>query len=417
MGTISLVAATLICTTIGTQITQKPIVKSDSYSLSQIKQVVLALNAKAKITGVEDLIPITLNDGSNATLYDLNDDEGYLVLGDDFKIFDYQSNTELSEKAREHKLNYNPINKSFFSENMHVNIKAETQSESNSCLIRNAIEDKGCGEIEADELNDYVSEKFAGGKIDEEYSLPITRQSQMDLSVYWREKREGNVVTGYTSEGNCWLSASYTIFHYLVNTSKYKDTVFSRFPKQENKTIYYPNKQEPNAYNWVFDNLEHFRVFINPYGDFAAKEFDELYIALRKAGIEIDASSPIEGLTTYDSAVQMKKVASSYGLNTFDVSVDTDYNAYTGTEDFKQFIKDEKPLFFASHGSTYDDHAMAVSGYKHYKRTVKVLFWDKIEWATFLEIGDGWSTSVRYFDITRYYWEGCGNAEFIKYTW
>ena len=115
MGTISLVAAAFICTTIGTQITQRPIVKSDSYSLSQIKQVVLALNAKAKITGVEDLIPITLNDGSNATLYDLNDDEGYLVLGDDFKIFDYQSNTELSEKARENKLNYNPINKSFFS--------------------------------------------------------------------------------------------------------------------------------------------------------------------------------------------------------------------------------------------------------------------------------------------------------------
>ena len=300
---------------------------------------------------------------------------------------------------------------------MHVNIKAETQSEPNSCLMHNAIEDKGCGEIEADELNDYVSEKFAGGEIDEEFSLPITRQSQMDLSVYWREKREDNVVTGYTSEANCWLSASYTIFHYLVNTSKYKDTVFSRFPKQENKTIYYPNKQEPNAYKWVFDNLEHFRVFINPYGDFKAKKFDELYIALRKAGIEIDASSPIERLTTNDSVVQMKKVASSYGLNSFDVSVDTDYNAYTGTEGFKQFIKDEKPLFFASHGSTYDNHAMAVSGYKHYKRTVKVLFWDKIEWATFLEIGDGWSTSVRYFDITRYYWEGCGNAEFIKYTW
>ncbi|MCR5693212.1 MAG: hypothetical protein K6G74_04525 [Bacilli bacterium] len=417
MGTISLVTATFVCAAIGTQFTQRPIVKSDSYSLSQIRQVVLALNEKAKITGIEDLIPVTLKDGTDASLYDLNGDEGYLVLGDDFKIFDYRPNADLNKEAKECDLNYNPINRSFYSGNKQLNITTETQLGPNSCLRQNTIDDKGCGEIEADNLQDYVDEKFAGGTVDDEYSLPITRQSQMDLSVYWREKREDNVLKGYTSEGNCWLSASYTIFHYLVNTSQYKDSIFSLFPKEENKTIYYPNKQEPSAYKWVFDNLDHFRVFINPYGEFAAKEFDGLYIDLRKAGIDLDPSSPIKGLTTNQSVTQMEKVASSYGLSSFDASVETNYNAYTGTDDFKQFIKDGKPLFFASHGSTYDNHAMAVSGYKHYKRTVKVLFWDKIEWATFLEIGDGWSTSVRYFDITRYYWEGCGNAEFIKYTW
>lgn len=111
----------------------------------------------------------------------------------------------------------------------------------------------------------------------------------------------------------------------------------------------------------------------------------------------------------------MESVAHNYGLSSFYASMDTNFNAYVGTQDFKQFLNDDKPLLFTSAGSTYGNHAMVVSGYKYYKRTVKVLFWDKIEWATFLEIGDGQSYARRYFDITRYYWENCGEGTFIKY--
>jgi hypothetical protein len=43
----------------------------------------------SKVTGIENKTSVSIGKGELATLYDLNGDEGYLVLGSNYKIFDY----------------------------------------------------------------------------------------------------------------------------------------------------------------------------------------------------------------------------------------------------------------------------------------------------------------------------------------
>ena len=405
----------------GAKLIPEPTVKSDSYTLSQIKQVVSAMDEKSKVTGIEDKISVPLSGGEQATLYDLNGREGYLVLGDNYKIYDYQPNVELNEKASWNGIEFNPVSRSFMTEDgrcVSIIDGAEmTKDMPEPNLKEGSFIDYGCGQISSEQLTDYVNNKFPGGELDDEYSLPITRQSQHLLSVYLKRTVE-NGTTNYRAENNCWLCTMYTIFNYLVNDSEYSSTTFSSFPKRwHGKIPYYPQSQEPLTYNWVKSYATNYKAFDNTIGDWSAKEFDSLYTSLRIEGTSFKTDSPVSGMYPNGSVMVMENVAHDYGLTTFNATNDTEFNAYTGTQDFKDFLHADKPLYFYSNGSTYGDHAMAVSGYKYYKRTVRVLFWDKIEWATFLEIGDGWSLDTIYFDITRYFWEHCGNGGFIKYDW
>lgn len=423
MQQIALMAASLISVTIGAKLMTEQKVKSDSYTLSQIKQVVSAMGEGSKVTGIENKGSVYLSGGEQATLYDLDGDEGYLVLGDNYKIYDYQPSVELNEKASLNGLEFNPVSRSFMTEDERCVSIVDRAERATDMPERNLKEgsfvDYGCGQISSDQLVNYVNNKFPGGELDDEHSIPITRFSQMEISCYWKGIRKDGVIEGYTSEANCGLCAAYTVFHYLVNYSAYRNSSFGGFPKQTNKTRYYPRSQEPETYQWVTDNVEDWRCFQNHpgYGSWEAKEFDGLYIALRQAGLELDLTTPFSGISTDEVVIQMESVAHQFGLNTFQATRITDFNAYTGTPAFKNFLTGGKPLFFASRGSTYGNHDMAVSGYKYYKRTVKVLFWDKIEWATFLELGDGHSLETMYFDITRYFWEHHGDAEFINYAW
>ncbi len=422
MGPITLIAAGLLCITIGAKLAPNPTIKSDSYTLSQIRQVVSAIDKESEVKGIENKIPVLVKGDEQATLYDLNNDEGYLVLGNNYKIFDYQPNIELSEKASMNKLEFNPISRSFTTRGgQYVSVTDETNKQpdvSEANLMQGEFVDYGCGQISSEQLTNYINDKFPGGELDDEYSLPITRHAQRALSVYLKETVDSNGNKKTISEGNCWLCAMYTVFDYLVNDSAYSSIVFNNFPKKWHGDIpYYPQTQEPSTYNWVKQYASDYKAFDNTIGDWAVKEFDGLYISLRAAETSFIINSPIIGLSPNGAAAVMENAAHDNGLTSFDATNDTNFNAYTGTQDFKDFLQSDKPLYFYSNGSTYGNHAMAVSGYKHYKRTVRVLFWDKIEWATFLEIGDGWSVDTMYFDITRYYWENCGSGGFIKYDW
>lgn len=421
MEPITLIIASLISVATGANLMPERTVKSDSYTLSQIKQVISALDEECEATGIENKTLVSLSGGGQATLYDLNGREGYLVLGDNYKIFDYQPNVELNEKASRNDLEFNPISRSFMAEGgQHVFVTDQTNKRadvSETNLKEGAFEDHGCGQISSEQLTNYVNNKFPGGELDDEYSLPITRQSQRLLSVYLKRTVE-NGTTNYYAENNCWLCTMYTIFNYLVNDSVFSSTSFSDFPKRwHGKIPYYPQNQEPLTYNWVKSYATSYKAFDSTIGDWSAKEFDGLYTSLRIEGTSFKTDSPVSGMYPNGVVMVMENVAHNYGLTTFNATNDTEFNAYTGTQDFKDFLHADKPLYFYSNGSTYGNHAMTVSGYKHFKRTVRVLFWDKIEWATFLEIGDGWSLETMYFDITRYFWENCGSGGFIKYVW
>lgn len=420
MEPITLITAGLICATIGAQLATKPLVKSDSYSLTQLQEVAQAIDPNACVSGIERLIPVSTNENESATLYDLNGDEGFFVLGNDYKIFDFQPNVALNSNLSGEELVFNPINRTFStSNNERVSITDELSKPAQPVSNGNddIFEDHGCGRIEEKWLERYLEEKFPNGELEEEYSLPITRRSQIDLSVYVKEWTDEEGTKWIQGEGNCWLCATYTVFDYLVNDSSYRNYAFRKFPKRSLKTVYYPQSQEPSTYNWVTENRDDYDARGKIGGTLEPKTFDNLYISFRQRGIDLKTDSPMTGLSTDNNVTLINDVAHVYGLNNFKAEKDIFYNSYVGSEDFKNFIKADKPLIFISNGGTYGNHVMAVSGYKHYKRTVKVLFWDKIEWATFLQIGDGWTTDVTYFDITRFYWEGCGNAEFIKYTW
>lgn len=422
MQPITLTIATLISMTAGSKLMAERTVGSDSYTLSQIRQVVSAMDEGSKVTGIENKTSVSIGKGELATLYDLNGDEGYLVLGSNYKIFDYQPNVELSKGDLRNGLEFNPISRSFATKDGHyVSITDETNKQpdvSETNLMQEEFVDYGCGQISSGQLTNYINNKFPGGVLDDEYSLPITRREQGFLSVYLKKTVDSNGNKKTITEGNCWLCTMYTVFDYLVNDSAYSSTVFNNFPKRWHGDIpYYPQTQEPSTYNWVKQYASDYKAFDKDIGDWAVKEFDGLYISLRAAGTSFIINSPIVGISPNGAAAVMENAAHDNGLTSFDATNDTNFNAYTGTQDFKDFLQSDKPLYFYSSGSTYGNHAMAVSGYKHYKRTVRVLFWDKIEWATFLEIGDGWSVDTMYFDITRYYWENCGSGGFIKYDW
>jgi len=422
MEPITLIAAGLLCMTIGAKLAPKPTIKSDSYSLSQIREVVSVMDQDSVITGIERLIPVSINGDEPATLYDLNGDEGYLVLGENYKIFDYQQKIEVIKDLPKSDIAFNPINRAFtLGTKERFSVADNHQKQSNDyeeALCKGSFVDHGCGEIEENDLGSYLEEKFPGGELDDEFSLAMRRWNQSDLSVY-KERIMQDGEERWKPEDNCVLCAMFTIFDYLVNFSEHKDTDFSGFPKNGYERLYYPANEEPSTYKWAMSkpNGRTFKAFEKSLGNWSAKRLSDLCIDIRKTEVSFKTNGPIDGINVDQAVATMEAVARENGLESFDATKDTNYNAYVGTQDFKDFLMEDKPLYFASHGSTYGNHAMAVSGYKYYKRTVKVLFWDKIEWATFLEIGDGWSTNIRYFDITRYFWEGCGNAEFIKYVW
>lgn len=419
MEPITLIAAGLWCMTIGAKLAAEPTIKSDSYSLSQIKEVAFAMDPNSVVTGIEKLVPVLVNSKEPATLYDLNGDEGYLVLGENYKIFDYRPAVEVIDELPSKEFEFNPINRVFTThggEPVSVTKDLQEQQPRNyeSISYKEQFIDHGCGKIEENDLTAYVQNKFPGGTLDDEFSLPIRRNTQLELSVYIKEWYENGELHS-TTEGNCWLCATYTVFDYLINQSAYSLSSFNSFPKRANTVMYYPRSQEPQTYAWVKTNAPGYEAFEEAYGNRKAKNLNSVYVALRLAGIALKTSSPIDGLSCANNVAIMETVAHNYGLSSFYGSMNTKFNDYVGTQDFKQFLNEDKPLLFSSSGSTYGNHTMIVSGYKYYKRTVKILFWDKIEWATFLEIGDGDSLYRRYFDITRYYWENCGGGTFIKY--
>ena len=383
-------------------------VTSDSYSLEQLSAVANAIDESFNVTGFEKKLSVSIEESDlNATLYDFNDDEGYMLLGDNYQIFDFKAGVDLLPEYKYcDDLVFNNVSKTYknaeSNKTSNVDLTGERQED-----IKNekngASYSHGEGKIESYELQSYLNEYFSGSTLDSYYSVSMRRNLQYDISIYYK---------GTSSEGNCWLCASYTGLSHLMFDSVYSTSMYGGFKSKKNTVIYNPKTQELNTYN--FAKSKNYTPCDGASGNPSMKSVTTLYRDLRKKSLSYDYKAPIEGLTIDNTVKAINNTMKDYGCSIRAVK-DTNYNAYTGTEAFKDYFRAGKVALFDTDGGTYGQHLMAVSGFRHYRREKQFLFWSYTEWKTFLEVGDGHSTSVRYFDITRYF-QDMRSGSFINFN-
>lgn len=219
----------------------------------------------------------------------------------------------------------------------------------------------------------------------------MKRFNQNEISVY---------NCGGATEANCWLCASYTGLYNLMFEGSYSSSMYGSFRTKKNTFPYNPKNQELDTYNYA--KQHNYIPHENESDPYKALTVSVLYKDLRKKAISYNYKAPFEGLTVPNTVKMINDVMKDYGCSIRAVR-DTNYNAYTGTEAFKNYFRAGKVALFATDGGIYGNHFLAVSGFRHYKREKQILFWSYTEWKTFLEVGDGHTSTVRYFDITRFF--------------
>lgn len=163
---------------------------SDSYSLRQISTLANIIEPSVDVTGFENKIFVEV-EGSDktATFYDFNGNEGYMLLGDDFTLLDYKFDIDADNEIKlADCVLFNEVSKTYKVRKNDKIIDVVDEREIKRKNTNNLSSySHGEGKIEANDLDNYVSNYFSGGILDESYSVPMKRHTQQDLSIYKKE--------------------------------------------------------------------------------------------------------------------------------------------------------------------------------------------------------------------------------------
>lgn len=255
-------------------------------------------------------------------------------------------------------------------------------------------------------LDAYIKEKYGDNcKFDCSATLKYQGTTQYELSNYMKAAGDKT----FMSEPNCFFAASYHVFEYLAQS---KPTIFPRSLLEDSPYIL--ASEEPEMYGYYLQRVNDgyairdgiSRVYNGDTLFDEIKNRSNLYRSLRKASFETKSdwySAKITGLDIWQSSQMAERFANEYGIEGFNSWEDTRYNSYVGTQAFKDnFEKNSNPIIFATSTGVYGSHQIAVFGYRFYKLSKKVLWFDVTEWKCILDVLDGWSADRRYFDITDY---------------
>lgn len=231
---------------------------------------------------------------------------------------------------------------------------------------------------------------------------------QMDLSCYIKKLKDNMI----QSESNCSTTSAFNVLSFLRDSGHYPQ--FSKLPSSSRKMRYNPKVLEYDAYSY-YKSLQD-KYYFHDDEDKPCKEWQDLYVELRNEARAINYKYMAESLWTAHTSRIMEIVCSKYGIEGFDGIEHTDYNAYVGSQEFKDTFDNFKPALMTTTGCCYGTHTFMVTGYKMYSREVKKL-WTKTEWSTILTVKDGWSSGTRYFNITHYRWDHHGTGIMTSFKW
>lgn len=381
------------------------LIDSRDYTTDDIGILASSFNGSFRLKTIDKKIPVIVRlyeETKEATLYLANSLTSYFLVGNNYSVFSYEYDIRVLKTGTS--IEYNEISREFNSDFLFESIENNTISPQNS-----GDNKKECKLIENEQqLNAHVADYFPGGTLKYTSLLSsVTAYSQRELSCYERD--------GYISEANCSTTAAFNVLSYLRDSKHYSQ--FLKLPGIDRKMRYNPKVFEYDAYSY-FKSLPDHYVFYDDE-DKECRVWQDLYVELRNEARKINFKymASGEGLWAAHASRIMETVCSKYEIEGFDGIEHTDYNAYVGSQEFKDSFYKFKPTIMSTDGCCYGSHSFEVIGYKMYSREVKQLFWTKTEWSTILVVKDGWSKNTHYFDITHYKRDDGGFGMMTYFKW
>ncbi len=371
-------------------------------------------------TSVENLIPLYIeNVGKqiDGILIDLNDEYGYITVGYDYEIFDIQAKGNqpfIAHSGCEYFFS-TTTGYSYFNTSLNDWISANKDSVSeekdwgniklnHGQYLGQEKEQSGNGKI-VDPLL-YVQDKYGYDYYDYfSASLDMDGYEQGNLSAYETIKEDGKSY----SEGNCWIVSSFHILQYLAKT-KYTNMYFSSFVNYDAK------QNEPNIYSNHFDSngncKEKIKINDGTIADkwkLTNKEFPRLYANVREY---VDGKyQKCDDGYIWETRDIVKYMCNKYG---HDIDTNTHYNWNYHADNIVDEIINERPALWFTLNDTYGSHAMAVCGFRYYKKERNFKFFTYSTFKLFYELRDGHTTESRFFDMSGHKFNvGC--LVFFKY--
>jgi hypothetical protein len=372
--------------------------KADSVSIylkeniQVINELFAAAGYDSDINYLENIFDVIVDDKTNtyhSKLLDFDSDKGYILLSDDFMVFDFSIDSEpIFKSFCDFKQLYYFLGfgyydfdgiefKTFQNYNQEDLLDLELTS-----VQYEGQRSSGAGDIF--DLNKYLIDKYDSQYIlYESRSLNYTTAYDMyDLSLYTHNS---------SSEGNCGLVSAYNVLQYLATKPEYNN-----LPLQSSKINYYSAVKEPNLYS-KYSAMSNYYVY-------TSKSFPTLYATARKD--TYDRHGKVESFTIGQTSGIIENTMSIYGY-----SINFKEDIAWGVFNYQKYINDGKPLIWSTTVNTYGAHSMMAFGYKSYRKAIKVLFLTFYDYAFFIELSDGWSIGTRYMDLTSYF----GFASFSYY--
>lgn len=371
--------------------------------------------------------------GYDGILLDLDDENGYILVGNDYTLLDI----EMFKESPFYEIDSDMYAFSVFGGYMYydyvvedyVSVNPENNSDEsdwNEIALSKQYDGqddygKGCGGIKDPDI--YMKARYgsiwkpSGGK-----SLPMHGFDQWDLSCYHNPIIENDQFDyRYRSEGNCWVISAYHVLQYLADKHWHNMPSHDIYPRDKYGYIeeYDPRIEEPNIYTIFFDSdrnpktqelyYNNGQKCINEWVEiYTTHEFPQLYIDVRK---HVDSEyKKINGGYEKETLEIIRYIAQQYG---YDVQgrVCVPWNSNIIVAE-KELDKGHPLIWTTTKDSTYKNHSMAVCGYKHYVKVTRIWFFSFKTCKTLFELRDGWRTAPRFFDISGY--RGKGEFIFLK---
>ncbi len=340
----------------------------------------------------------------------MNDENGYITIGYDYKIFDIQV------KGNQPFFDY-PGYDYFFSTSTGYSyydtkikdwssINKDNNSNQNDWknidLSQGLYKDQEAGQTgngKITDIKEYVLDKYGSGySLVRSRSLDMDLYLQYDLSIYHTIKDDGY----FYSEGNCWIIFAFHVLQYLAKTKytdMYSDDIVTYDAKNEEQDIYSKHfdengncKEKTTKYDgtivdkWVLNETV-FPKFYTEVRRFINSEFKKC-----------------DGGTEAETSYIVKRIAKNYG-HTIDYENHYRWGAYTNYIKYK--IDSNIPCIWSTTNDTYGAHSMAVCGYKYYKKTTKFWSFNFSTYKLFYELRDGHLEKPTYYDISSHIGISC----------
>lgn len=338
---------------------------------------------------IEDsLMVYVIGDNKFASYLDFDGDNGYMVVSDDYELYEFNTTGDLKYLKDIDFAYYSPsVGFKYLDEQTYDLVCYEDKNESGkmikSAKVYAGQKEEGDGYIY--DINAYVKDRYPNYTYDSGYSVEGHQYVyQGDTSIYLKN--------GYT-EGNCTLNAAYS----LLNDWRRS---FYNLPSSKDTIIYKPDTMEPNhnailSNGWIVNNGTVSSKWADGYlTEKRINKVPKLYYEIRQLVYERNYDYDVGDGFIVGLNHQNIKYLLTFALNKYSYTpyIRNAGNDFTTMEFFFNF--NHKAQFLSvSNSSSYKNHSMVCLGFKKY--TYKSGWWifSSTKSAYFLNVDDGHSIS------------------------